>query len=220
MKYFWLGGYIIIMAIYGLIAYLLADYTLSDYAYWVRVFWCGVILSLMYLSVDLFQRKASHRDQSSPLFIIFTSKVVLLGITSIGICIRSYFYHPEWLQVTNLITQGAIVVYLILLAINLIFIGNLEKNSAKQLEIQRSYAEECRQLFLEIKSQTNPDNLRLFNSVKDLFDKTVLMVKTEAHVTRLNRIKSNLYLITKEDSVSYQSKILYQILEQINNFYR
>jgi hypothetical protein len=52
-------GWGLIVAVYVLSSYLLSDYTKSDYSYWIRVVWSGLILTLMYTSVTVFNRKAS-----------------------------------------------------------------------------------------------------------------------------------------------------------------
>lgn len=220
MRYLWLIGYFIIIGIYGFISYLLADYTASDYGYWMRVLWCGLIFSLMYWSIGLYQRKAGEQNSNTPLFIAFAMKMILLGGISIGVCVRSYFYHPEWMQILNLITQGIIVMYLALLVVNLIFVGNLENSSAMQVNSQRSYTGECKQLFLDMKNKINQNNSRAFNATAELFDKTILIVRTDNQISKLNQIKNNLLILTSKESDEEQNKILQQIIAQINSFYK
>lgn len=220
MKYFWLIGYFIIFALYGFIAYLMSDYTASDYSYWMRVIWCGGILSLMYLSIGTFQCKASHQNLNTPLFIVFTMKMLVLGGISIAVCIRSYFFHPDWMQVVNLITQGCIAIYLVILVVNLIFVGRVENMSQQQLNKQRSYNDECKQLFLDARNNISPNNSRLLDSVRELFDKTILMVKTDAHILKINRLKDNLLILCAKSSEEEQYKMLQDMIIEINSFYR
>ncbi len=220
MKYFWLIGYLIIALIYSVIVYLLSDYTLSDYSYWIRAIWCGVVLSLMYLSIGTFQRKASQQNMNAPLFMAFTMKMIVLGFVSVFVCIRSYFFHPDWMQVINLITQGCIAIYLTVLTINLIFISGLEKKSLLQIQKQRSYTRECSQLFSEVKNSITPNNIRLFNSASELFDKTILIVKTDTQILKINNIRNNLLMASAHSTDEEQCKIIQQLVVEINNFYR
>lgn len=220
MKYFWLIGYFIIAIIYGFIAYLVADYAISDYSYWIRILWCGMILSFVYLSIGMFQRKASEQNSNAPLFIVFAWKMLILGVISIVVCIRSYFFHPDWMEVINLITQGVISIYMAVLAINLIFVANLENKSQLQVNQQRSYTGEYKELFAGTKNLISLENLRLFNSVTELFNKTIIIVKTDEQILRLNQIKNTLSLITIDSTKHFQNKQLLRVIEQVNNFYR
>lgn len=220
MKHFWLIGYFSIAIIYWFVAYLVSDYTTNDYRYWMSVLWCGIILSIMYLSVGTYQRKAREQNANTPLFIAFAVTTVTLGSISIAVCVRAYYFHPEWMQVVNVLTQGVISIYMIVRVVGFISVGSLENKSQQRSQKQRSYTAECKQLFTETRNIINSENIRLYSSVIELFNKTILIVKTDEHILRLNQIKNTLSVITQDSTTELQNKQLMQIIQQINNFYR
>lgn len=213
-------GWLLISAVYILCSYLLSDYTNSDYSYWIRVIWCGIVLTLMYVSVTLFTYKARVQNYNTPLYIAFATKMCVCGLLSIGICIRSYFFNEAWMQAINVASQGFIFIYLIVISTGFLSVGLLEANSKETLKSRKIFLAECEQLFIDIENHITSDNVTLFKRVKELFSKSILVVNNDIHLNRLNNIKSSLIQITADTNNVEQNHLLSKIISVINNFYR
>lgn len=219
-RFFEVIGWLLIAAVYILCSYLLSDYTNSDYSYWIRVIWCGIVLTLMYVAVTLFNYKARVQNYNTPLYIAFAVKMCICGLLSIGICIRSYFFDATWMQAINVVSQGVIFIYLIIISTGFLSVGLLEANSKETLKSRKVFLEECEQLFIDIESNITTDNIILFKRVKELFSKSILVVNNDTHLTRLNNIKSLLMQITSNINNTQQQQILMNTINNINGFYR
>ncbi|MBX9599171.1 MAG: hypothetical protein K2X04_11445 [Burkholderiales bacterium] len=213
-------GWGLIVAVYVLSSYLLSDYTKSDYSYWIRVVWSGLILTLMYTSVTVFNRKARLQNNNTPLYIAFVIKMCLCGLISIGICIRSYFFDSNWMQVINILSQSIITIYLILVSTGLISVGILESTDRKTLISRKVFLDDCNTLFIDIENHITVNNVSLFKKVKELFHKSILVVNSDNQLKNLNNIKSSLMRITPNSDEAQQNEVLLNTINIINDFYR
>ena len=132
----------------------------------------------------------------------------LCGLISIGICIRSYFFDSNWMQVINILSQSIITIYLILVSTGLISVGILESTDRKTLISRKVFLDDCNTLFIDIENHITVNNVSLFKKVKELFHKSILVVNSDNQLKNLNNIKSSLMRITPNSDEAQENEIL------------
>jgi hypothetical protein len=153
------SGLFITIIVYATSAYLLSFYIDSNFSYWVRVFLCGFILSLIYISISVFHKKAIEQDNNTPLYIAFVFKVLFCGMVSIVVCIRSYFLHSDLMQIINIVSQTFVITYLVLISTGLISVGLLENEHKEKMNSRAIVIDECNKLFTEVEIYITADNI-------------------------------------------------------------
>lgn len=220
IKLLLLSGLFITIIVYATSAYLLSFYIDSNFSYWVRVFLCGFILSLIYISISVFHNKAIKQDNNTPLYIAFVFKVLLCGMVSIVVCIRSYFLHSDLMQIINIVSQTFVIIYLVLISTGLISVGLLENEDKEKMNSRAIVIDEYNKLFTEVEIYITADNIMLFNKVKDLFNKSIIHAESKLYLQKLTSIQLLIMQINASIDKVEQNKILLKIINSINDFYK
>ena len=123
-----------------LVSSLLAYQFGSDYSYWWRVIWVELIFSLMVLSSYFFMKKSLTCHSSTVSSVVFASKCYGIGMISIYLCIRSYFFVSSTAPIAHLIVQvilmaGLALIFVGVKSIDLVTEKTIAKEVANQQEL-------------------------------------------------------------------------------------